>query len=206
MGVRVKICGITNLEAARVAVDAGADAVGFVFASSRRRVGPETARQIIGALPPFVTPVGVFVDAPLAEVKEIAAFCNLGAVQLHGAEPPEYCAALKAAGFRVIKAFRIKEAKDLEAIVNYPVHAVLLDTFVPGIAGGTGQVFDWGLLAGKVFQVPVVLAGGLTPENVAAAVRQVRPYAVDVSSGVETGGRKDPAKIRLFIQRAKEVW
>jgi len=206
MRVRVKICGITDLETARVAEEAGADAVGFVFAASRRQVTPETVREIAGGLPPFVVPVGVFVDAPLEKVKEIAAYCGLGAVQLHGAEPPEYCAALKKAGLRVIKALRVKGPEDLSGLGAYPVHALLLDTFVPSVAGGTGKTFDWKLLKGKVFPVPFVLAGGLTPDNVAAAVKQVRPYGVDVSSGVETAGRKDPVKIRLFVQRAKEVY
>ncbi|WP_245963150.1 phosphoribosylanthranilate isomerase [Thermodesulfitimonas autotrophica] len=206
MMVRVKICGIQDVETARVAVAAGADALGFVFAASRRQVTPETVRQIVAVLPPFVVPVGVFVDAPLEAVKEIAAYCGLGAVQLHGAEPPGYCQALREIGFRVIKGFRVKGPEDLAGLAGYRVDALLLDTFVPGVAGGTGKAFDWGLLAGKVFPVPLVLAGGLTPENVAEAVRRVRPYAVDVSSGVETGGRKDPARIRLFIQRAKEVF
>ena len=202
MSVRVKICGIRDRETARAAVEAGADALGFVFAASPRRVTPEVAREIIAALPPFVTTVGVFVDAPLSVVREVAAFCRLDAVQLHGAEPPEYCRELN---LRVIKALRVKDAGSLAAIDAYPVQAMLLDTYLPGRAGGTGKAFDWGLLAGMKFRLPLVLAGGLTPENVGAAVRTVRPYAVDVSGGVETGGRKDPAKIRAFIRQAKEV-
>lgn len=218
MTVRVKICGITDMETATAAVAAGADALGFVFAESRRKVAPEAAREIILGLPPFVSAVGVFVDAPLELVREVADYCRLDAVQLHGMESPEYCTQL---GLKVIKAFgvRPKEApssgtaagalvseSDLELIDTYrSVSAVLLDTAVPGLAGGTGRTFDWGLLNGKRFKIPLILAGGLTPENVTSAVRTVRPYAVDVSSGVETDGRKDAAKIKAFIKQVKEV-
>lgn len=202
MTVRVKICGIQDLETARAAVEAGADALGFVFAASHRRVTPEAAREIIAALPPFVTTVGVFVDVPPVVVQEVAAFCRLDAVQLHGTEPPEYC---KELNLRVIKAIRVRDAASLNGLDAYPVQAVLLDTYVPGTPGGTGKTFDWRLLAGRELRAPLILAGGLTPENVRAAVRTVRPYAVDVSGGVETGGRKDPAKIRDFIRQAKRV-
>ncbi|MEW6574061.1 MAG: phosphoribosylanthranilate isomerase [Bacillota bacterium] len=218
MGVRVKICGIRDAETAAVAVAAGADALGFVFAESKRKIAPETAREIISRLPPFVATVGVFVDAPREFVSEVADFCRLDAVQLHGTESPEYCLEL---GRKVIKAFGVRQKgilssgaatggllseADLELIAAYhSVSAVLLDTSVPGLAGGTGRTFDWGLLSGMRFQVPLILAGGLTPENVAAAVRIARPYAVDVSSGVETDGRKDAAKIHVFIRQAKEV-
>lgn len=218
MTVRVKICGIRNAETAAVAVAAGADALGFVFAESKRKVTPETAREIILGLPPFITTVGVFVDAPQEFVREVAEFCRLDAVQLHGLESPEYCMQI---GLKVIKAFGVRQKgvsidgtvegalfseKDLELINAYrSVSAVLLDTSVPGLAGGTGKTFDWGPLCGKRFKVPLILAGGLTPENVTEAVRTVYPYAVDVSSGVETNGRKDAAKIRAFICRAKEV-
>ncbi|MDI6631588.1 MAG: phosphoribosylanthranilate isomerase [Bacillota bacterium] len=202
MTVRVKICGIRDIETARAAVEAGADALGFVFAASRRQVTPEAAREIIAALPPFVTAVGVFVDLPPAVVREVSDFCRLDAVQLHGAETPEYCRELN---LRVIKAVRVRDAASLEGLDAYPVQAVLLDTYVPGTPGGTGKTFNWGLLAGREFRVPLILAGGLTPENVRAAVQAVRPYAVDVSGGVETDGRKDPAKIRAFIRQAKEV-
>ncbi|HIE13266.1 MAG TPA: phosphoribosylanthranilate isomerase [Desulfotomaculum sp.] len=218
MAVRVKICGIKDAETAAVAVAAGADALGFVFAESKRRITPEAAREIILGLPPFVSAVGVFVDAPQGLVREVAEFCRLDTVQLHGAESPEYCIEI---GLKVIKAFGVRQkgvpidgsvegglffGKDLALIDAYrSVSAVLVDTSVPGLAGGTGRTFDWGLLCGKRFQAPLILAGGLTPENVTEAVRTVRPYAVDVSSGVETNGLKDAAKIQAFICRAKEV-
>lgn len=218
MAVRVKICGISDSETAAAAVAAGADALGFVFAESKRKIAPETARDIISRLPPFVAAVGVFANAPPEVVREVADFCRLDAVQLHGAESPEYCLEF---GRKVIKAFGVRQKEcsptgagagvllseaDLELIAAYrSVSAVLFDTGVPGLAGGTGRTFDWGLLTGIRVQVPLILAGGLTPENVAAAVRMVRPYAVDVSSGVETNGRKDAAKIHAFIRQAKEV-
>ncbi|MEW6183673.1 MAG: phosphoribosylanthranilate isomerase [Bacillota bacterium] len=212
---RVKICGFQDLETAKAAADAGADAIGFVFAPSRRRITPETAREIIAKLPPFVTTVGVFVNEQVKTVREVAAFCHLDAVQLHGAEPPDYCRRL---GLRVIKAFGVRRetvqdgtgpdlsvvsGEDFRAFDAYPVNAILLDTYIPGKTGGTGESFDWKVLAGKRFPAPFILAGGLNPENVAAAVRSVRPYAVDVSSGVETDGRKDKAKVLQFIAQAK---
>lgn len=218
MSIRVKICGIQDYDTAKAAVAAGVDALGFVFAPSKRRIGPETAREIVAALPPFVTTVGVFVNASLAVVKETADFCGLDAVQLHGMETSAFCKDLR---LKVIKAFRVAAGRkcvvetelncltfseeELEMVNDYDVHAVLLDAYVPGSAGGTGERFDWGLLAGKKFRSPVILAGGLNPENVASAVARVRPYAVDVSTGVETDGRKDAAKIREFIRNAKGV-
>lgn len=200
--VKVKICGITDLETALFAAAAGAAALGFVFAPGRRRTGPEQARRICRALPPFVTRVGVFVDAPPGEVRELVDYCGLDAVQLHGGEPPGYCRAL---GERVpvIKAFRVGEAGPPADMGDYPVAAVLLDTLVPGRAGGSGRAFDWRLALNTGLQTPLILAGGLTPENVARAVALVKPYAVDVSSGVETDGRKDREKIVRLIEAAK---
>ncbi|MEW6172419.1 MAG: phosphoribosylanthranilate isomerase [Bacillota bacterium] len=215
MTVRVKICGIQDIETAYAAVDAGADALGFVFAPSRRRVAPETARKIIINLPPFVTTVGVFVNAPLEVVREAAAFSRLDAVQLHGVETPAYC---KQLDLRVIKAFGMRNnaaqvdagqgltvlSEDAFQLVDaYQVSAILLDTYVPGMSGGTGKAFNWKALEGKEFCTKIILAGGLNPENVASAVKTVKPYAVDVSSGVETDGRKDKDKIREFITQAK---
>jgi phosphoribosylanthranilate isomerase len=217
MNVRVKICGIQDYDTAKAAVAAGADALGFVFAPSRRRIAPKTAREIVAALPPFVTTVGIFVNASLEVVEETAAFCGLGVVQLHGDETSAFCKHLR---FRVIKAFKVAPGakyetgtgyltfseEELKMVNAYDVHAVLFDTYVPGSAGGTGERFDWEFLAGARFRSPVILAGGLTPRNVAGAVASVRPYAVDVSTGVETDGRKDPAKIAEFIRKAKEVF
>ncbi|MGI9862196.1 phosphoribosylanthranilate isomerase [Moorella naiadis] len=196
--VRVKICGIRDWEEARMVLDAGVDTLGFVFARSPRQIKPEAAREIITRLPPFTTTVGVFVNEPRYSLMEIAFFCRLDVLQLHGDEPPEYCHGLSQ---RLIKAVRVQNAASLKGLEAYQeVQGVLLDAYVPGQAGGTGTTFNWELAqtvptAGK----PIILAGGLTPENVAAAIRLVRPYAVDVSSGVETGGRKDPARITAFL-------
>lgn len=197
--VRVKICGICDIETALGAVEAGADALGFVFAPGRRMITPEKARDIIEKLPPLISRVGVFVNRPACEVTQIASYAGLDTIQLHGGEPPEYCNGL---GCRVIKSFPVGSAGDLERAKDYRVDGYLLDTSVPGLTGGTGMTFDWRLAAG--FNAgPLILAGGLNHENVRKAIELVRPYAVDVSSGVETGGRKDIDKIRQFIRRVK---
>lgn len=203
--VRVKICGITNLEDALLAVEAGADALGFVFAPSPRRVTPQEAGRICRELPPFVVRVGVFVDAPLEEVRAVAESCGLDAVQLHGSEPPEYC---RKVGRRVIKALRVRESLDTASLAAYPVQAFLLDSYDAARPGGTGRSFDWGLVRDLRFPRPFILAGGLTPANVARAVALLRPYGVDVSSGVEREGqpgKKDPQKVKLFIAEAKKA-
>ena len=201
MVVRVKICGITNLADALVAARAGADALGFVFAESPRRVRAEEARDIISQLPPYV---GVFVDEGVEVVRRTVADTGLGAVQLHGSEGPEVAASLPP--LACLKAFRIRSRVDLEALARYRVQGYLVDAFVPGRTGGTGKTIDWDLLADFQAPGPLILSGGLTPENVAEAVRRVRPYAVDVSSGVEAEpGRKDPERVRLFIQRARSA-
>lgn len=201
--VRIKICGITRIEDALAAVAAGADALGFVFyAKSPRAVTPAQARAIIAALPPFVTTVGLFVDIPRAELKQLLAEVPLDLLQFHGDETPEDCAGY---GRPYLKALRVRPGDDVAAaIALYPeASGVLLDTYVPGTPGGTGEAFDWSLVPRNAAK-PVILAGGLTSENVAEAVRQVRPYAVDVSGGVEASkGIKDPAKIQAFIQRAR---
>ncbi|HEB76138.1 MAG TPA: phosphoribosylanthranilate isomerase [Nitrospirae bacterium] len=202
--VRVKICGITRGEDALAAVESGADALGFVFYSgSPRHIRLEAARDIIRELPPFVTTVGVFVDEVPSTISEIVEAAGIDVVQLHGGEPEEVCRLWP----RVIKAFRVRELTDLDAVARYRVSAYLLDTYSPDMPGGTGQVFNWDIaLEAKRFG-PVVLAGGLTPENVDRAVRWVRPYGVDVSSGVEREkGVKDEEKVRLFIERAKAVF
>lgn len=202
--VRVKICGVTAPAVARLAAVAGADAVGLVFAESRRRVTVAQAGQIVAALPPFVAAVGVFVDAPVEEVLSVAHGIPLDVVQLHGEEPPEEVAALRAQGLRVVKAVRVGDRLDAEVLGRYrAAAAVLLDTRAAGAAGGTGRPFDWTLVRGLSERVPLVLSGGLTPENVTEALEIVRPYAVDVSSGVETDGRKDPEKIRAFVEEVR---
>ncbi|MCD5407023.1 MAG: phosphoribosylanthranilate isomerase [Desulfotomaculum sp.] len=200
--VRVKICGIRDSNTAQAVIKLGADALGFVFAPSSRQISPEEAREIICSLPPLVSKVGVFVDALPAEVRRIAQYCCLDVVQLHGDETPQYVQQLNWPV--TIKAFRVKNAGVLRQIVDYPVQAVLLDTYIPGVAGGSGQTFNWQLLQAVPVNRPVILAGGLTPDNVNAAIQAVQPYAVDVSSGVETGGIKDLEKVALFIKNAKK--
>lgn len=198
--VRVKICGLRDEASARAAVEAGADALGFVFAPSPRYIEPEAARAIIAGLPPFVCTVGVFVNAPAETVRAVAARCRLQALQFHGDEPPDYCASFDRP---VIKALRFRGPEDLAGIQHYNVQAVLVDAFVPGRSGGTGHALDWEKLRDLHWRRPLILAGGLTPQNVAAAIAAVRPWAVDVSSGVETGGAKDHDQIRAFIRNAK---
>lgn len=202
--VKVKICGISNVDDAWHAVNCGADALGFVFyAKSPRCVTPPQARVIIAALPPFVTTVGLFVNEAPLHIREIADDCGLDTIQLHGDEAPADC---DFAPRRTIKALRVRDAASLSRHEEFEVSALLLDAWVAGTYGGTGETFNWELAATVARQRPVILAGGLTPENVAAAVQTVRPYAVDVSSGVEVApGRKDPAKVAAFIRNAKKL-
>jgi phosphoribosylanthranilate isomerase len=208
MPVRVKICGITNIEDARAAIESGADALGFIFfPGSSRHISPESAARIVRELPPFVARVGVFVDAPVETVLNVARGSGMDTVQLHGSETPQAGEEIASTGLKVIKAFRIKDAAALNEIANYRVHACLLDSFVPGQLGGTGAKFNWDLaLKAKERGAPIILAGGLDPENVSDAVSKVAPYGVDVSSGVESApGRKDHDKLRRFIARAKSA-
>lgn len=200
--VKVKICGITNRDDALMAVEAGADALGFVFyEKSPRYVTPEHATEIIAALPPFVQAVGLFVNAPLEVVNKTCDLCGLDIVQLHGDESSEFCAQVSR---RVIKAFRVKDVSSLEPIANYLVAGHLLDAYSPKEYGGTGLTFNWDVAKLAKQYGPVILAGGLTPDNVRQAVEEVAPYAVDVSSGVESApGVKDEAKVREFIRQAK---
>jgi phosphoribosylanthranilate isomerase len=203
MGVKVKICGITNLEDGLAAVAAGADALGFVFYdASPRKVSIEGVAGIIRQLPPLILKVGVFVDAPPELVLRAIGECGLNVLQFHGDEPPEYCLQF---GLMSIKAFRIRDAASLAPLKQYHTDAWLLDAYAPDKPGGTGAKFNWDLaLEARDWGRPIFLAGGLTPENVAAAVRQAQPFGVDVSSGVEAApGRKDHAKLRAFIQAAK---
>jgi len=189
-----------SASAAAVAAAAGADAIGLVFASSRRQVTVDQARQIIAELPPFITKVGVFVDDDPARVRDIAAAVPLDMIQLHGSESPGYCAAL---ALPALKAIRMRDGRSAAAMDGYRVAGFLLDSFEPDLAGGTGKPFNWELAAGLRAPAPLILAGGLTPENVQRALEIVRPYGVDVSSGVETDGRKDPGKIREFVARVR---
>ncbi|MEJ2745150.1 MAG: phosphoribosylanthranilate isomerase, partial [bacterium] len=198
----VKICGITNVADAQAAVQAGADALGFVFATSPRRVVPEQAKSIIEKLPPFVSVVGVFVDEDPARIREIIALCGLDYVQFHGEEPPEICSRFAGCA---IKAVRVRDEGSLRDLDRYRVSAFLLDSHIEGKRGGTGIAFPWEL-AGTA-QSPgrtIILSGGLNCENVAQAIRIAKPYAVDTSSGVESGpGKKDHGRVREFIRIAK---
>ena len=198
---RVKICGITSANDARVAVDAGAFAIGFNFhPPSPRFVEPARARAIVAELPSHVWRVGVFVDRERAAVEQIAAEVGLDTLQFHGDESPEFCAGWAQ---KVIKAFRVRGRTDVERLPSYAVELMMVDAYVEGTHGGTGARFDWTLLEG-VDRQRLVLAGGLTPDNVAEAIREVRPWAVDVASGVEASpGVKDPEKVKRFIRHAE---
>jgi phosphoribosylanthranilate isomerase len=203
MPVQVKICGITNIDDALTSVEAGADALGFIFfRGSSRFIDPASAREIIRQVPEKVLKVGVFVNEAPEQVAKIVRETGLTAVQLHGNETPEYCDFVTS---RVIKAFRIQGENSLAELSGYRASAFLLDSYVPGQPGGTGAAFNWELaIKAKDLGHPIILAGGLTPENVADAVAKVRPHMVDVSSGVELApGRKDHQKVREFIRRAK---
>ncbi|MFQ5862475.1 MAG: phosphoribosylanthranilate isomerase [Candidatus Brocadiales bacterium] len=205
--VRVKICGITNLRDAKYAVELGADALGFVFAPSVRRISPEKARRIVKSLRPFVNCVGVFVNEDLQAVREIGQYCGLDTLQLHGNEPPEYLDSL-GQGYRVLKALRVRSKRELGLLRRYRASAFLLDTYERGKMGGTGRALPtmWAVArrAGELGSVPIILAGGLNPRNVRDAVEVVRPFAVDVSSGVEIRpGKKDRRLVKEFIEAVK---
>ena len=202
---RVKICGITRLEDALGAVAAGADALGFMFYEpSPRFISCDAAAEIIRQLPPFVARVGVFVNADEATVRRTIAATGIDTLQFHGDEAPEFCALFPLTTY---KAFRLRDATSLDDCRRYPNLAWLLDSYLPGQPGGTGATFNWDLaIEAKKLNPNIILAGGLTPENAAEAVRRVRPYALDVSSGVESApGRKDAAKVRAFIARATSI-
>jgi len=200
---RIKICGIRRVEDARVAVESGADAIGLVFyAPSPRNVDLEQARAIIAAMPPFVSIVGLFVDPAQDQVESVLGACSLDLLQFHGDEAPGFCSGF---GLPYIKAARVRADADLVQYLS-PYHAArgwLLDAYHGRLYGGTGASFDWKLIPRDLAR-PVILSGGLTPDNVGAAVRQVRPWAVDVSSGVESAkGIKDAARIAAFIAGVK---
>lgn len=205
MSVIVKICGITNIADALVATEAGADALGFMFYDqSPRHIAIDSAAAIARQLPPYVVKVGVFVNAPADLVQRVSGECGLNLLQFHGEESPEYCVQF---GLMNMKAFRIRDGETLKELSQFPTDAWLLDAFSADQWGGTGKSFNWALAAeAKKWGRPIFLAGGLTPENVAQAVKTVQPYAVDVSSGVESApGKKDPRKIQEFVRNAKSV-
>ena len=201
----VKICGITNAGDARVAADAGADAVGFIFAESPRRVGVEEARRISIALPENMIRVGVFVDEEPAEILRISREVGLDLAQLHGDEPPETVTALREAGVKVMKALRVRDATSLEALDEYEADLFLLDAYSARVRGGTGERFDWGVAKSLKGRDNIVVSGGLDPENVREAVEFFEPFGVDASSSLEDGpGRKNGELVRRFVLAAKD--
>ena len=205
---RIKICGLTCLEDAFAAVSLGTDALGFIFiAESPRCILPEKAAAISLKLPAFVARVGVFKDQEPDWIKKVVHLCGLHIVQLHGQESPEYCQSL---GLDYIKAFRIKNEDSLEHLEKYQnltrKKAFLLDTFVPHQSGGTGKTFDWRLAQMASGFAPIILSGGINPENVEKAIARVRPFAIDVASGIEVApGRKDPAKMKAFVRQVHKA-
>ncbi len=202
--IRIKICGLKEIKHALAAEKAGADAVGFVFAKSVRRISPIQAKKISRSLGPWISKVGVFVNSGNSEILKIAKIGGLDTVQLHGDEPPSQAKKLRASGLKVLKAFRIQNKADLAIIRNYPADAILLDAAVAGNYGGTGQKFDWNLLAHLKLTQPVIISGGLKKESLKDLFRLFTPYGVDVSSGVEKSpGKKDIQLIKDFIVHAK---
>ena len=199
MKTQVKICGVTNVADALVAADAGADMIGLNFyEKSPRFISLATAAEIARALSPFVLRVGVFVNPDEAQVMEAITTCGLNLLQFHGDEDSDFCTQF---GLMSVKALRVRDAESLQVLENFQTDAFLLDAYSKSGLGGTGEKFNWDLaVAAQKFGKPIFIAGGLTPENVADAVKQVRPFAVDVSSGVESApGKKDAAKVRGFI-------
>lgn len=207
MRVRVKICGLTRSGDVAMAVAAGADALGFVFApGSPRRLTASEAAPLVRGIPPLVTGVGLFVNAPADEVEETVRITGLRTVQFHGEESPDYCARFRGR-VTVVKAFRIRDRNSLDELPTYAgtTDGWLLDAYSPGSHGGTGQQFDWGLAeAVRKLSHPILVAGGLKPDNVGDAIQRFRPYAVDVSSGVESApGQKDPARVAAFVSAVR---
>ncbi len=200
----VKVCGITNVADARGAAEAGADAVGFIFAQSPRRVGAEEARRISIALPDNILKVGVFVNAPPEEVLRTAAGAGLDVAQLHGDETPEVVAAVRAGGVAVMKALRVRNADDLADVERFDADLFLLDAYSEKARGGTGETFDWGVAKSLRGRGNIVISGGLAPENVRSAIEYFEPYGVDASSSLEDApGKKNEDAVRRFIVAAK---
>jgi phosphoribosylanthranilate isomerase len=204
MQTKIKICGTTNLADALLAVELGADALGFIFyPKSPRYIKVQDAANICNAVPPFVVKVGVFVDELEYEIEKALNECLLNALQFHGDEPPGFCQKFAAKSIKVI---RVRDEESLRSAAEYDVDALLLDTYTDESRGGTGRTFDWSLAvrAKEFLSLPIILSGGLTTVNVQEAIRRVRPYAVDVASGVEREpGKKDPEKLRKFIDLCK---
>lgn len=204
--VKVKICGITNLEDAQNAVLFGADAIGFIFTESPRKVKPEIVKNIVRSLDGDILKVGVFVNETIDNVKKTVEMCSLDVVQLHGEEDPSYCSNLR--NWQVIKAFRIKDDLTLKPIMSYKnVFAYLLDTFAEGKYGGSGKVFDWNLaVKAKSFGKPIIVSGGLNIGNIEEAIKVIRPYGVDISSSIEIRpGKKDAGLMKQIISKVKTL-
>jgi len=203
--VKIKICGITSLDDARAASDFGADAIGFVFfKDSPRYISVRKAASIIQKLPSFITTIGVFVNEPPQYIENVVSETGIDIIQLHGEEPPEMCRFSR----RTIKAIRVKSLESLDPLVTYKdlVSGFLLDTYAPKTLGGTGQVFNWSIAVEAKQFGRIILAGGLTIDNIVKAIKSVKPYGVDVSSGVELGkGKKDHKTMKLFIEKAKSA-
>ncbi len=204
--VRIKICGITNKQDAIEASGLGADMLGFIlYRDSKRYIEPKKIRDVLNEVPDTIAKVGVFVDENAKKVIEIAQDCSLDMLQFHGKESPEYCAQFKDS-YKIIKAFRIQDKKSLKSINGYDVDYYLLDTHIDGLKGGTGKTFDWKLIEGYELLKPVILSGGLTPENVGSAIQNVAPYGVDVSSGVEASpGKKDLKLMKEFVDNVRKA-
>ena len=202
---RIKICGITNIEDALVAINLEVDALGFVFyPKSPRYIEPEKVKEIRRNVPLFTLCIGVFVNETKDRVLEIAKQCNLDALQFHGNESPEYCSHFF--GYKVIKSFPLKTKEDLKTIEPYPVHAILVDAFDPVRIGGTGKKVDWELAREAKSYGPLILAGGLNEDNIEEAIRVVNPYGVDISSGIEKSpGIKDHKKMSRFVMKVREI-
>ena len=201
--VKIKVCGTTNLKDALFAVDSGVDAIGFIFyKKSPRYILQKDAKDIVAKLPPFVETVGVFVNETSDRVNRIAEQCKLTAIQLHGDESSAFCRRIKR---RVIKAFRVKDTNSFKGMADYDVSGFLLDSYNEESKGGTGKTFDWNLALRAKKQGPIILAGGLNPYNVYTAIHRVKPYGVDVCSGVEKSpGIKDSVKIDEFIKSVRK--
>lgn len=208
---RIKMCGMTQEKDVEAGVNLGLDALGFIFyEKSPRNVFPDFVRAVVSKIPPFVNCVGVFVDRDLEEVVEIVEYCGLSHAQLHGKENPKYCERLErfASPCHVIKAFRVGDRSTKEDFTSYDelVHGYLLDTYVKGNAGGTGSSFDWSIVKNLELQRPMILAGGLSVDNVEEAIGSVSPFGVDVNSGVEIEpGIKDHLKITAFVRKVREI-
>lgn len=192
--IKVKICGITNVDDAKIAVSMGAWALGFVFyKKSPRSISPYKVKKILAELPPFVEPVGLFVNQKEGAIRDIAGFLKLRTLQFHGDETPQYCQRFR--DYKIIKAFRVGDRFDISGLASFPVSSYLFDAYDENVAGGTGKVFNWDKITGRTFAKPIIMSGGLNPQNIAQAIQTVQPYAVDVSSGVEEAPGKKSRKL-----------